>query len=74
MKDGALVAVPANALDHGRVAQHALDHAGHVDRERLLDQNNVMIRQGEAVHVARIQGPPDPESGQGLACVECAFF
>ncbi len=48
---------------------------GSVDCERLLDENDVVFRDGKAVHVARLEEPTRPRSrhhhpvGEGLAVV-----
>ena len=53
------VSVPDHPVDDGLVGgQQGLGHLGHVDAEGLLDQHVVVVRHGEAVHVARVEAPP----------------
>ena len=56
---GLCVSVPDHPVDDGLVGgQQGLCHLGHVDAEGLLDQHVVVVRHGEAVHVARVEAPP----------------
>lgn len=61
---------PLHAANERLVSDGVGDHGFHVDGERLFEQNHVVLRQSEGVHVARVEFPASVDGSYFLGFAE----